>query len=57
VSATIGGSSKERMLFLFSDMLLIASVKRRSGTIRKPSSYELKKYPIETLIIRTGLQK
>ncbi|KAF4523303.1 hypothetical protein B566_EDAN009426, partial [Ephemera danica] len=38
VTATVGGSSKERMLFLFSDMLLIASVKRRSGTIRKPSA-------------------
>ncbi|XP_039288297.1 rho guanine nucleotide exchange factor 17 isoform X2 [Nilaparvata lugens] len=29
---------KERMLFLFSDMLLITSIKRRSGTIRKPSA-------------------
>ncbi|RZF36300.1 hypothetical protein LSTR_LSTR006805 [Laodelphax striatellus] len=29
---------KERMLFLFSDMLLVTSIKRRSGTIRKPST-------------------
>ncbi|XP_075227157.1 rho guanine nucleotide exchange factor 17 isoform X2 [Lycorma delicatula] len=29
---------KERALFLFSDLLLITSIKRRSGTIRKPST-------------------
>lgn len=28
---------KERAYFLFSDQLVIANVKRRSGTIRKPS--------------------
>lgn len=28
---------KERALFLFSDLLIITSIKRRSGTIRKPS--------------------
>lgn len=29
---------KERGLFLFSDVLIITSVKRRGGTIRKPST-------------------
>lgn len=28
---------KERAIFLFSDLLIITSIKRRSGTIRKPS--------------------
>lgn len=28
---------KERGLFLFSDLLVITSIKRRSGTIRKPN--------------------
>ncbi|XP_065165662.1 rho guanine nucleotide exchange factor 17 isoform X2 [Atheta coriaria] len=31
-----GGGLKERALFLFSDLLLITSIKRRSGTTRKP---------------------
>lgn len=30
---------KERGLFLFSDILVIASVKKRTGTIKKPSTY------------------
>jgi hypothetical protein len=33
------GTRKERALFLFSDLLVITSIKRRSGTIRKPSTY------------------
>lgn len=33
-----GGTRKERALFLFSDLLLVTSIKRKSGTIRKPSS-------------------
>lgn len=33
------GTRKERALFLFSDLLVITSVKRRSGTIRKPSAW------------------
>jgi hypothetical protein len=33
------GTCKERALFLFSDLLVITSIKRRSGTIRKPSMY------------------
>jgi hypothetical protein len=33
------GTCKERALFLFSDLLVITSIKRRSGTIRKPSTY------------------
>ncbi|KAK6620794.1 hypothetical protein RUM43_011090 [Polyplax serrata] len=32
------GTRKERALFLFSDLLIITSIKRRSGTIRKPST-------------------
>ncbi|KAL7295505.1 hypothetical protein TKK_0011150 [Trichogramma kaykai] len=32
------GTRKERGLFLFSDFLVITSIKRRSGTIRKPST-------------------
>ncbi|KAL0275885.1 UNVERIFIED_CONTAM: hypothetical protein PYX00_003609 [Menopon gallinae] len=32
------GTRKERALFLFSDILIITSIKRRSGTIRKPST-------------------
>jgi Rho guanine nucleotide exchange factor 17 len=31
------GATKERALFLFSDLLVITSIKRRTGTIRKPS--------------------
>lgn len=34
--AAEGGTRKERALFLFSDLLLITSIKRRSGTIRRP---------------------
>lgn len=30
---------KERAYFLFNDQLVIATVKRRSGTMRKPSMY------------------
>lgn len=32
-----GGTRKERALFLFSDLLLVTSIKRRSGTIRRPT--------------------
>ncbi|XP_014213202.1 rho guanine nucleotide exchange factor 17 [Copidosoma floridanum] len=32
------GTRKDRALFLFSDLLVITSIKRRSGTIRKPST-------------------
>ncbi|XP_043279981.1 uncharacterized protein [Venturia canescens] len=32
------GTRKERALFLFSDMMVITNIKRRSGTIRKPST-------------------
>ncbi|XP_018349067.1 PREDICTED: uncharacterized protein LOC108752611 isoform X3 [Trachymyrmex septentrionalis] len=32
------GTRKERALFLFSDLLVITSIKRRSSTIRKPST-------------------
>ncbi|XP_076348285.1 rho guanine nucleotide exchange factor 17-like [Tachypleus tridentatus] len=35
------GSKKERSIFLFSDLLLITSVKRKSGTTRKTSSASL----------------
>lgn len=39
VSMTGGvGTRKERGLLLFSDFLLIASIKRKSGAIKKPSS-------------------
>lgn len=33
-----GGTRKERALFLFSDLLLVTSIKRRSGTIKKPTT-------------------
>nr|CAD7427363.1 unnamed protein product [Timema monikensis] len=33
------GTKKERVIFLFSDLLIITSIKRRTGTIRKPSTY------------------
>lgn len=36
--AASGGTRKERALFLFSDLLLVTSIKRKSGTIRKPVS-------------------
>lgn len=32
---------KERGFFLFSDLLVISSIKRRTGTMRKPTSYDL----------------
>lgn len=32
------GARKERGFFLFSDLLVITSIKRRSGTIRKPNT-------------------
>ncbi|XP_076280703.1 rho guanine nucleotide exchange factor 17 isoform X2 [Lasioglossum baleicum] len=32
------GARKEHALFLFSDLLVITSIKRRSGTIKKPST-------------------
>ncbi|XP_022241065.1 rho guanine nucleotide exchange factor 17-like [Limulus polyphemus] len=32
------GIKNERCIFLFSDLLIITSIKRKSGTIRKPSS-------------------
>ena len=34
-----GMGRKESAIFLFSDLLVITSIKRRSGTIRKPSTY------------------
>lgn len=37
VSMAAGGSTrKDRALFLFSDLLLVTTIKRKSGTIRKP---------------------
>ncbi|CAH1103614.1 unnamed protein product [Psylliodes chrysocephalus] len=33
-----GGPRKDRALFLFSDLLLITGIKRRSGTIRRPTT-------------------
>lgn len=39
VSMTAGGGTrKERALFLFSDLLLVTSIKRRSGTMKRPSA-------------------
>lgn len=35
VSITTSQGRKERALFLFSDLLVITTIKRRSGTIRK----------------------
>lgn len=35
---------KERGLFLFSDLLVVTSIKRRSGTIRRPNSYVSQAY-------------
>lgn len=32
------GGRKERGFFLFNDLLVITSIKRRSGTIKKPST-------------------
>lgn len=32
------GGRKERGFFLFNDLLIITSIKRRSGTIKKPST-------------------
>ncbi|KAL1131698.1 hypothetical protein AAG570_011311, partial [Ranatra chinensis] len=37
VVITTSQGRKDRALFLFSDLLVITSIKRRSGTIRKPS--------------------
>lgn len=49
-----GGTRKERALFLFSDLLLVTSIKRRSGTMRRPptgqgsvtSTFEANKYKL-----------
>ncbi|XP_067128079.1 rho guanine nucleotide exchange factor 17-like [Centruroides vittatus] len=55
------GTKKERCLFLFSDLLLITSIKRKSGTIRKASSSSspLSYGPLETnkykLLLRFSL--
>ncbi|XP_046669162.1 rho guanine nucleotide exchange factor 17-like isoform X2 [Homalodisca vitripennis] len=38
VTMSAGQGRKERALFLFSDLLVVTSIKRRSGTIRKPST-------------------
>ncbi|XP_044741700.1 rho guanine nucleotide exchange factor 17 isoform X2 [Chrysoperla carnea] len=35
---TTQGTRKDRALFLFNDLLVITSIKRRSGTVRKPST-------------------
>ncbi|XP_018571322.1 rho guanine nucleotide exchange factor 17 isoform X2 [Anoplophora glabripennis] len=56
-----GGPRKERALFLFSDLLLITGIKRRSGTIRRPitgqgsvtSTLEANKYK---LLMRVPLE-
>lgn len=57
-----GGTRKERALFLFSDLLLVTSIKRRSGTIKRPltvgqgtvtSSLEANKYK---LLMKVPLQ-
>ncbi|XP_024217361.1 rho guanine nucleotide exchange factor 17 isoform X2 [Halyomorpha halys] len=37
VSITTSQGRKDRALFLFSDLLIITSIKRRSGTIKKPN--------------------
>lgn len=58
-----GGTRKERALFLFSDLLLVTSIKRRSGTIKRPltvgqgtvtSSLEANKYK---LLMKVPLQE
>nr|XP_022915112.1 rho guanine nucleotide exchange factor 17-like isoform X1 [Onthophagus taurus] len=58
-----GGARKERALFLFSDLLLVTSIKRRSGTIKRPipvgqgtvaSSLEANKYK---LLMKIPLQE
>jgi hypothetical protein len=41
VVITTSQGRKDRALFLFSDLLVITSIKRRSGTIRKPSQLVL----------------
>lgn len=48
------GTRKERALFLFSDLLVITSIKRKSGTIRKPSTYVVahKKYDTTAVCYR-----
>lgn len=35
---SVQGARKDRGLFLFNDLLVITSIKRRSGTIRKPNA-------------------
>ncbi|KAK9718863.1 RhoGEF domain [Popillia japonica] len=41
-----GGTRKERALFLFSDLLLVTSIKRRSGTIKRPLTVPLQELEI-----------
>ena len=38
VSLIAQGVRKDRALFLFNDLLIITSVKRKSGTIRRPNA-------------------
>lgn len=35
---SVQGARKDRGIFLFNDLLVITSIKRRSGTIRKPNA-------------------
>ncbi|XP_022242017.1 rho guanine nucleotide exchange factor 17-like, partial [Limulus polyphemus] len=49
---TISGAlstKKERCIFLFSDLLIITSIKRKSGTIRKTSSFSTSPSPFGSL--------
>ncbi|OQV20530.1 Rho guanine nucleotide exchange factor 17 [Hypsibius exemplaris] len=57
------GMKKDRCLFLFSDLLIITNLKRKSGTIRKPSTHSCSPqlYPtLETnkykLLMRVSLE-
>ncbi|XP_059489276.1 rho guanine nucleotide exchange factor 17 isoform X2 [Neocloeon triangulifer] len=41
VTVKVGDSAKERMVFLFSDLMVVAGIKRRGGPVRKTSSNSL----------------
>lgn len=49
------GLKKDRCLFLFSDLLVITNLKRKSGTIRKPSTNRQVRSSHYAVLFRNGL--
>lgn len=47
------GGRKERGLFLFNDLLIVTSIKKRSGVIRKPNRYVSKHSIMKNYFFKT----